>query len=175
MRARVRNRVRKRVRVGNGVRVRVQVRIRVRARVRVRVQARARGRAGVRVKARARLGPGLGLLSSTSRPRCFESGVLGSSPCISPHSPPHPLRLPAPLQPSRAPLPAQAAELSTLIPLQYGAQRVVLVGDPQQLPATVRVPLSPPTALPLEALDHPPWLVGIDPACPRLYRLSPLA
>ena len=32
---------------------------------------------------------------------------------------------------------AQAAELSTLIPMQYGARRVVLVGDPQQLPATV--------------------------------------
>jgi hypothetical protein len=32
---------------------------------------------------------------------------------------------------------AQAAELATLIPLQYGARRVVLVGDPQQLPATV--------------------------------------
>ena len=32
---------------------------------------------------------------------------------------------------------AQAGELSTLIPLQYGARRVILVGDPQQLPATV--------------------------------------
>lgn len=32
---------------------------------------------------------------------------------------------------------AQASELSTLIPLQHGVKRVVLVGDPQQLPATV--------------------------------------
>ena len=32
---------------------------------------------------------------------------------------------------------AQAGELSTLIPLQYGARRVILIGDPQQLPATV--------------------------------------
>ena len=32
---------------------------------------------------------------------------------------------------------AQASELSTLIPLQYGAKRVILIGDPQQLPATV--------------------------------------
>ena len=32
---------------------------------------------------------------------------------------------------------AQASELATLIPLQYGAKRVILVGDPQQLPATV--------------------------------------
>ena len=32
---------------------------------------------------------------------------------------------------------AQAGELATLVPLQHGARRVVLVGDPQQLPATV--------------------------------------
>eukprot|EP01112_Ceratiomyxa_fruticulosa_P006385 TRINITY_DN17180_c0_g1_i1.p1 TRINITY_DN17180_c0_g1~~TRINITY_DN17180_c0_g1_i1.p1 ORF type:complete len:441 (-),score=71.05 TRINITY_DN17180_c0_g1_i1:10-1332(-) len=32
---------------------------------------------------------------------------------------------------------AQAVELSTLIPLQYGAKHVILVGDPHQLPATV--------------------------------------
>ena len=32
---------------------------------------------------------------------------------------------------------AQASELATLVPLQHGARRVVLVGDPQQLPATV--------------------------------------
>eukprot|EP00736_Rhodelphis_marinus_P013867 Rmarinus@m.10855 len=32
---------------------------------------------------------------------------------------------------------AQAVELSTLVPLQYGVKRVVLVGDPNQLPATV--------------------------------------
>lgn len=32
---------------------------------------------------------------------------------------------------------AQAVELSSLIPLNYGAQHVVLVGDPMQLPATV--------------------------------------
>ena len=32
---------------------------------------------------------------------------------------------------------AQAGELATLVPLQHGAHRVVLVGDPQQLPATV--------------------------------------
>lgn len=32
---------------------------------------------------------------------------------------------------------AQAVELSALIPLKYGAQRAVLVGDPQQLPPTV--------------------------------------
>lgn len=30
----------------------------------------------------------------------------------------------------------QSIELSTLIPLQYGAKHVVLVGDPMQLPAT---------------------------------------
>ena len=32
---------------------------------------------------------------------------------------------------------AQAVELSTLIPLQLGVKQLVLVGDPQQLPATV--------------------------------------
>ncbi|KAL7717469.1 Splicing endonuclease positive effector sen1 [Entamoeba marina] len=32
---------------------------------------------------------------------------------------------------------AQAVELSTLIPLRFGARRCVLIGDPQQLPATV--------------------------------------
>lgn len=32
---------------------------------------------------------------------------------------------------------AQAVELSTLIPLKYNCDRCVLVGDPQQLPATV--------------------------------------
>ena len=32
---------------------------------------------------------------------------------------------------------SQAGELATLVPLQHGARRVVLVGDPQQLPATV--------------------------------------
>jgi len=32
---------------------------------------------------------------------------------------------------------AQATELATLIPLQYGCERCVLAGDPQQLPATV--------------------------------------
>lgn len=32
---------------------------------------------------------------------------------------------------------AQAVELSTLIPLKYGAKRCILVGDPSQLPATV--------------------------------------
>jgi superfamily I DNA and/or RNA helicase len=31
---------------------------------------------------------------------------------------------------------AQATELATLIPLQYGCERCVLAGDPQQLPAT---------------------------------------
>lgn len=31
----------------------------------------------------------------------------------------------------------QGVELSTLIPLQVGCRRLVLVGDPQQLPATV--------------------------------------
>ena len=33
---------------------------------------------------------------------------------------------------------AQAVELSTLIPLKYGCKRCILVGDPQQLPATVK-------------------------------------
>ena len=33
---------------------------------------------------------------------------------------------------------AQAGELATLIPLQYGAKLALLVGDPQQLPATVK-------------------------------------
>jgi senataxin len=32
---------------------------------------------------------------------------------------------------------AQAVELSTLIPLKYFCKRCILVGDPQQLPATV--------------------------------------
>lgn len=32
---------------------------------------------------------------------------------------------------------AQAVELSTLIPLQYKCKRCILVGDPNQLPATV--------------------------------------
>ena len=32
---------------------------------------------------------------------------------------------------------AQAVECSTLIPLKYNAPRLVLVGDPKQLPATV--------------------------------------
>jgi senataxin len=32
---------------------------------------------------------------------------------------------------------AQAVELSTLIPLRLGVERLVLIGDPQQLPATV--------------------------------------
>jgi senataxin len=31
----------------------------------------------------------------------------------------------------------QATEASTLVPLQYGAQQLILIGDPQQLPATV--------------------------------------
>ena len=35
---------------------------------------------------------------------------------------------------------AQAGELATLIPLTYGARLAVLVGDPQQLPATVVSP-----------------------------------
>lgn len=33
---------------------------------------------------------------------------------------------------------AQANELSTLLPLKLGCRRMVLVGDPNQLPATVR-------------------------------------
>jgi len=37
---------------------------------------------------------------------------------------------------------AQAPEASTLIPLQYGCRRCVLVGDPQQLPATVISPVA---------------------------------
>jgi hypothetical protein len=32
---------------------------------------------------------------------------------------------------------AQAAEVAALQPLVYGARKVVLVGDPQQLPATI--------------------------------------
>ncbi|KAI8589911.1 YLR430Wp-like protein [Geranomyces variabilis] len=32
---------------------------------------------------------------------------------------------------------AQSVELSTLVPLRYGAKRCILVGDPQQLPPTV--------------------------------------
>jgi senataxin len=32
---------------------------------------------------------------------------------------------------------AQAVEMSTLIPLRLGVKQCVLVGDPQQLPATV--------------------------------------
>ena len=32
---------------------------------------------------------------------------------------------------------AQAVELATLIPLQYGCKKCILVGDPNQLPATV--------------------------------------
>ncbi|KAA0153804.1 hypothetical protein FNF29_02793 [Cafeteria roenbergensis] len=37
---------------------------------------------------------------------------------------------------------AQAPEASTLIPLRYGCRRCVLVGDPQQLPATVISPVA---------------------------------
>lgn len=32
---------------------------------------------------------------------------------------------------------AQAIEISTLIPLKYGCERLILVGDPNQLAATV--------------------------------------
>lgn len=32
----------------------------------------------------------------------------------------------------------QASEVASLQPLGFGAERVVLVGDPQQLPATIR-------------------------------------
>mmetsp|Transcript_18961 Transcript_18961/g.45461 ORF Transcript_18961/g.45461 Transcript_18961/m.45461 type:complete len:406 (+) Transcript_18961:3-1220(+) len=32
---------------------------------------------------------------------------------------------------------AQAVEVSTLIPLKYGCRRLILIGDPEQLPATV--------------------------------------
>ncbi|EDR24206.1 splicing endonuclease positive effector sen1, putative [Entamoeba dispar SAW760] len=32
---------------------------------------------------------------------------------------------------------AQSVEISTLIPLRFGAERCILIGDPQQLPATV--------------------------------------
>ena len=32
---------------------------------------------------------------------------------------------------------AQAVEISTLIPLKYGCERLILVGDPKQLAATV--------------------------------------
>ena len=32
---------------------------------------------------------------------------------------------------------AQAVELDTLIPLRYGCQRCIMVGDPKQLPPTV--------------------------------------
>ncbi|CAN0261835.1 unnamed protein product [Laminaria digitata] len=32
----------------------------------------------------------------------------------------------------------QATELSTLIPLTLGCKRLILVGDPRQLPATVK-------------------------------------
>ncbi|CAD8048209.1 unnamed protein product [Paramecium primaurelia] len=32
---------------------------------------------------------------------------------------------------------AQAVEISTLIPLQYGCRRLILIGDPNQLPATI--------------------------------------
>ena len=32
---------------------------------------------------------------------------------------------------------AQAVEASTLIPLKYGCRRLILIGDPEQLPATV--------------------------------------
>jgi senataxin len=37
---------------------------------------------------------------------------------------------------------AQAPEASTLIPLRYGCERCVLVGDPKQLPATVISPVA---------------------------------
>lgn len=35
-------------------------------------------------------------------------------------------------------LSVQATELSTLIPLALGCKRLILVGDPRQLPATVK-------------------------------------
>ncbi|KAN0037640.1 hypothetical protein ACTFIV_002993 [Dictyostelium citrinum] len=37
---------------------------------------------------------------------------------------------------------AQAVETSTLIPIQHGCKKVVLVGDPKQLPATIISPLA---------------------------------
>ena len=35
-------------------------------------------------------------------------------------------------------LPHQAVEPSCLIPLRFGGQKLILVGDPRQLPATVK-------------------------------------
>ena len=52
---------------------------------------------------------------------------------------------------------AQAIEPSTLIPLQTGATTCVLVGDPQQLPATVFSQLGASTAFErslFERLEH---------------------
>lgn len=69
---------------------------------------------------------------------------------------------------------AQAIEPSTLIPLQTGAQTCVLVGDPQQLPATVFSSLGASTAFErslferLEHGGHPVHLLDTQ------YRMHPL-
>ena len=68
---------------------------------------------------------------------------------------------------------AQATEPSTLIPLRYGCRRLVLVGDPRQLPATVLSPTAQKAGLGvslferLESAGHPVVLLFVQ------YRMHP--
>lgn len=68
---------------------------------------------------------------------------------------------------------AQATEPSTLIPLRYGCRRLVLVGDPRQLPATVLSPTAQKAGLGvslferLENAGHPVVLLFVQ------YRMHP--
>jgi len=67
----------------------------------------------------------------------------------------------------------QATEASTLVPLQFGAQQLVLIGDPQQLPATVLSQAAAEAGLErslfarLVAAGHPVHLLDVQ------YRMHP--
>ena len=67
----------------------------------------------------------------------------------------------------------QATEASTLVPLQFGAQQLVLIGDPQQLPATVLSRAAAEAGLErslfarLVAAGHPVHLLDVQ------YRMHP--
>lgn len=68
---------------------------------------------------------------------------------------------------------AQAVEVSTLIPLKYGCQRVILVGDPNQLPATLFSPTAVANKYDLSlferlmACNHPVHMLSTQ------YRMHP--